>query len=293
MGAGHPECPQRLHAITGHLRRTGLAAELRWQSARPATREQLAAVHPASHIQRIEERLPAEGLALLDCGDTLLCPDSLDAALHAAGAAVQAVDAVMEGTCDKAFCAVRPPGHHAESDHSMGFCLFNNIALAVRHAQRQHGIQRAAVLDFDVHHGNGTVEIFRDDPDVLVCSSFQFPLFPGRYHDLQRGHILNTPLPAGTTGAKYRRAIEKKWMSAVEAHRPGMLFVSAGFDAHRDDPLAQLMLEDADFFWLGEFIRELAKDSAQGRVVAVLEGGYHLDALARSTHRFIEALDDL
>ncbi len=292
MGAGHPESPQRLHAITGHLRRTGLAAELRWQTAQRATTEQICAAHPASHLQDIQDKLPAEGLTMLD-GDTLLCPDSLEAALHAAGAAVQAVDLVMEERADKAFCAVRPPGHHAEQAQSMGFCVFNNVAVGVHHALQRWNVQRAAVLDFDVHHGNGTVDIFRDKPDVLVCSSFQHPFYPGRHHDLRRENIVNTPLPAGTGSTKFRKAIEKQWIRAIDAHQPEFLFVSAGFDAHREDPLAQLELADEDFLWLGTLIRDLAKDLTGGRVVALLEGGYHLDALARSTHAFIEGLDGL
>lgn len=289
MGPGHPESPQRLHAITGHLRRTGLAEELRWQTARPATREQLMAVHPEPHVAGVEAALPAEGLAMLDA-DTMLCPHSLDAALHAAGAAVQAVDMVLEERADQVFCAVRPPGHHAERDLSMGFCVFNNAAIGVMHARRRWQLSRAAVLDFDVHHGNGTVEIFRDDPDVLVCSSFQHPFYPGRYHDIKRPNVVNTPLPAGTGSRTFRKAVEKAWIRAVERHAPDILFVSAGFDAHREDPLAQLCLDDDDYQWLGELVRALADGSAGGRVVAVLEGGYHLDALARSTHAFLEGL---
>ncbi len=289
MGADHPESPQRIHAITGYLRRTGLAQELRWRTALPASREQVLAVHPESHFQHIVAQVPARGLAMLD-GDTLLCPHSLDAALHAAGAATQAVDAVLSGDTQTAFCAVRPPGHHAEQNQAMGFCVFNNVAVGVRHAQQHWNLKRVAVLDFDVHHGNGTVDIFQGDPDVLVCSSFQFPLFPGRLQDLRRPQIINTPLPAGTRSTAFRKALERDWIPALEAHRPEIIFVSAGFDAHREDPLAQLMLEDADYRWLGELIRDQSKIHAQGRTISLLEGGYHLDALARSVQEYLEGL---
>ncbi len=289
MGSYHPESPIRLSAIQEHLEATGLLALLCVLEAEPVSREALERVHSIAHVTRIMAASPAEGLLQID-PDTAMCSHSLRAAQLAAGALVQAVDGICAGQYQRAFCAVRPPGHHAEHDTSMGFCLFNNIAVGVRHAMAAHGIERAAVVDFDVHHGNGTVDIFKDDPSVLVCSSFQHPFYPGRYADIDRPNIVNTPLPAGTNGSDFRNAVERAWTDALDAHKPQMVFVSAGFDAHRDDPLAQLNLVEEDYAWVTELCCAAADRHAQGRIVSTLEGGYDPQALARSVHAHVSVL---
>jgi len=289
MGEGHPESPERLQAIHRQLTESGLIERLEMAAAEPATREQLELVHPGRYIDAIVDLHPRHGLNYAD-PDTALNPHSLRAAQLAAGAVIQAAGLVLEGRVDNAFCAVRPPGHHAEHDAAMGFCLFNNIAIGVAWALEQPGIERVAVLDFDVHHGNGTVDIFKDRPEVLVCSSFQYPFYPFRFQDIRRPNILNTPLPAGTGSSAFRQAIERDWLPALQQHRPDMIFVSAGFDAHRDDPLAQLLLEDEDYGWLGELIVDAAGRHCDGRLVSVLEGGYNLAALGRSVELYLKAL---
>ena len=289
MGAYHPESPVRLQAIRSHLAETGLFDDLHVTHATPVADEPLLRVHPAAHIQRIRDASPEEGRVQLDA-DTAICPDSLRAAQLAAGAMVQAVDGVSAGEFNRAFCAVRPPGHHAEQDVSMGFCLFNNVAVGVRHAMQVHAATRVAVLDFDVHHGNGTVDIFQNDPNVLVCSSFQHPFYPGRYSDFVAANIVNTPLAAGTGGDAFRRAIERDWLPALEQHQPEWFFVSAGFDAHRADPLAQLDLVEDDYHWVTQLISDAADAYADGRVVSILEGGYDPKALARSVHAHVATL---
>ncbi len=288
-GPGHPECAARLEAIEQHLRDSGLLAQLLQREAQPVPSEALARVHPPEHLAAVAAALPSSGYGYLDA-DTVLCRDSLGAARLAAGAVVQAVDAVMAGECQRAFCAVRPPGHHAETALAMGFCLFNNIAVGVRHALAHWRLQRVAVLDFDVHHGNGTVEIFMEQPQVLVCSSFQHPFFPNRHWDVQRPNIVNSPLPAGSDGKDLRRVVESDWLPALHAHRPQLIMVSAGFDAHRLDPLGGLRLTEPDFGWVSEWICQQAAAMAEGRVVSVLEGGYHLPALAASVHTHVTAL---
>lgn len=289
MGPQHPECPSRLRAIDQRFVESGLISQLLALQAQPASREHLLRAHPQAHVDAIHTMSPGSGLAFVD-PDTAMNPHSLNAALLAAGASTQAVNGIVEGEFDRAFCAVRPPGHHAERDQAMGFCLFNNIAVAVLHALSLEGIERVAVIDFDVHHGNGTVDIFRDDPRVMVCSSFQYPFYPGRHQNIDRPHILNTPLPAGTTGLQFRKAVEQQWLAPLQQFKPQLLFVSAGFDAHRDDPLAQLQLLDSDYRWLGEFITSIANSCCAGRVIAVLEGGYNLEALASASGEFVSAL---
>ena len=217
-------------------------------------------------------------------------PPTLAAAALAAGAAADAVRALLNDEAKRAFCAVRPPGHHAEAGGAMGFCLYNNVALGAVTALADPRVTRVAILDFDVHHGNGTVDIFKDRPEVLVCSSFQHPFYPHRYTDLDRGHIVNTPLPAGTGSRAFRAAIERDWLPALERHKPQLILVSAGFDAHRLDPLAQLELEEADFRWVTELIVDQAEAYAGGRVASTLEGGYDLAALAQSAAAHVAAL---
>lgn len=294
MGPRHPERPARLEAVLEHLDETGLLADLRTITAPEATREQIIAVHEPDYVDAIERLAPTEGLVRLD-PDTFMGPGSLRAVRTAAGAAVAGVDLVFDddGRAEaerRAFCAVRPPGHHAESTTAMGFCVFNGIAIAAVHALASQPVQRVAVLDFDVHHGNGTVAAFREDPRVLVCSSFQYPHYPYRLQDVARPNIVNTPLPAHTRGPEYRRALERDWLPAIEAFKPGLVLVSAGFDAHAADPLGELMLAEDDFAWTADLIVALADSHADGRMVSVLEGGYDLQALARSVHAYVERL---
>ena len=288
MGSSHPECPARLQSINQMMAATDWGKQLQLKHASPLNVEGLYKVHPKHHVTALMELSPKEGLVAVD-GDTRLNPHSINAALIAAGAAIAATDAVISQQAKNAFCAVRPPGHHAESTISMGFCLFNSVALAAERALAT-GLQRVAILDFDVHHGNGTVEIFRDRPEVLVCSSFQYPFYPGRYDQVDKPNICLTPLKAGTASNHYRTAIEQQWRQALMAHQPEMIFISAGFDAHREDPLGGLALEDEDYLWLTQFITDIAEQTAQGRIVSLLEGGYNIDALARSVKQHLLGL---
>jgi len=288
MGYGHPECPDRLRAIDQMIRQTDWGDRLQRVDAPKLEVEWLNKVHPKHHVKALMALSPVEGLVAVD-GDTSLNPHSIDAALYAAGAAVYATDQVIQKAAQNAFCAVRPPGHHAESVIAMGFCLFNSVALAAERALAA-GMQRVAILDFDVHHGNGTVEIFQDRPEVLVCSSFQYPFYPGRFDRVERPNICLTPLSAGTDSDLFRAAVEPQWRQAIHSHQPEMLFISAGFDAHREDPLGGLNLVDEDYLWVTELIQDLAQENAEGRVVSLLEGGYNLEALARSVKQHLEGL---
>jgi acetoin utilization deacetylase AcuC-like enzyme len=225
--------------------------------------------------------------------DTAMNPYSLEAALRAAGAAVMATDMVMRGEADNAFCNVRPPGHHATRDQSMGFCIFNNVAVGVAHALAQYGLQRVAIVDFDVHHGNGTEAIFHDDPRVMLCSTFQHPFYPYSGADSGNAHIINVPLPAGTDGAGFRAAFMAHCLPALERFAPEMLFISAGFDAHREDDMAMLKLTEADYTWVTQQVKTLAQQYAHGRIVSTLEGGYALSALGRSAAAHIRVLAGL
>lgn len=280
-GAGHPECAARLAAITEALQGPEFAGLL-WREAPPATLEQLIRVHPRPHVERLLAAVPERGHRALDA-DTRLSPDSGEAALRAAGAACAAVDALLAGQGHNAFCLVRPPGHHAEAARAMGFCLFNNLAVAAAHALAS-GLDRVAIVDFDVHHGNGTQAIFENRAECLYVSSHQWPLYPGTGHRHERGvgNILNLPLDPHSGSSEFRQAWSEQAMPALEAHRPAMLFISAGFDAHRMDPLASLNLTEADYAWITRELLEVAARHAGGRVVSALEGGYDLDALASS-----------
>lgn len=288
MGNGHPESPDRLLAIEQLVRRADWGGSLIFADAPKIAVGALNKVHPKHHVEALLALSPQTGFADID-GDTRLNPYSIDAALYAAGAAIYATESVIAGKAGNAFCSVRPPGHHAESAISMGFCLFNSIALAAECALAA-GMQRVAILDFDVHHGNGTVEIFRHRPEVLVCSSFQYPFYPGRYDDVIAPNICLTPLAAGCDGATFRARVEAQWGKAIVKHQPEMIFISAGFDAHREDPLGGLRLVDDDFLWVTQFINDLAKDMAQGRVVSLLEGGYQQNALARCVVQHLKGL---
>jgi len=289
MGAGHPEQPARLDAIEEALHVRQVYDFLVHHEAPRATVEQLARVHPRAHIERLGALSPAEALVRID-PDTAMCPDTFEAALRAAGANVLATDLVLSGEVRRAFCSVRPPGHHAERARAMGFCFFNNVAVGAAHALEAHGLERVAVLDFDVHLGNGTEDIFRDDRRVLICSSYQYPLYPGSNPASVAGHIVNCPLAPGSGSDAFREALTQRWLPELEAFRPQLLFISAGFDAHAADELAELCLSSADYAWVTDLACGVATRHANGRVVSTLEGGYDLAALAASAAVHIDRL---
>jgi acetoin utilization deacetylase AcuC-like enzyme len=292
MGAGHPECPARIQAIEDQLIASGLLPFLDHHQAPAASKEQLARVHSIDYIESIFNSSPSTGLVYLD-PDTAMNPYSLEAALHAAGAAVNAVDLVMSAQAENAFCNIRPPGHHAGRDSASGFCIFNNVAVAAAHALEHHGLSRVAIADFDVHHGNGTDEIFNKDPRVMLCSTFRHPYYP--YHGVESGneHIINVPLAAGATGVEFRAAVSEHWLPALERFQPQMLLISAGFDAHREDDMGGLALREADYAWVTELLKDLALRHSNGRIVSTLEGGYALHALGRSVLAHIKVLSGL
>lgn len=289
MGPWHPENPMRLNAIIEQLKLSGLMNQLMQYKARPVTTEQLQRVHPKAHLRSLELSLPETGFTTLE-EETLLGPRSLEAAAYAAGAVVRGVNQVFRNQADNVFCAVRPPGHHAEKVESMGFCFYNNVAVGALHALETYGLERVAIFDFDVHHGNGTVDIFQNDPRVLVCSSFQHPFYPWRYAESEWENIVNTPLAAHSGGLEFRRAIEASWLPAIQKFKPQLILVSAGFDGHREDPMGELNLDDDDFHWVTSFLMDQARSFCAGKLVSVLEGGYNLNSLARSVHRHLEAL---
>jgi acetoin utilization deacetylase AcuC-like enzyme len=292
MGGYHPESPARLAAIADQLIAGGIYSLLQHHEAPRATREQLERVHTLYYIDKIERAAPRQGIVYLD-PDTAMNPFSLEAALHAAGAPVLGVDLVMSGAVENAFCSVRPPGHHATRDQCMGFCLFNNVAVGVAHAMAAHGLERVAIADFDVHHGNGTEDIFADDPRVLLCSTFQHPFYPNSGADSGSEHIINVPLPAGTNGVGFRAAVWEHWLPALESFQPQILFVSAGFDAHVDDDMSGLALVEADYAWVTQKLKAVAQQAGNSRIVSVLEGGYSLSALGRSVAAHIKVLSGL
>jgi acetoin utilization deacetylase AcuC-like enzyme len=289
---GHPESPDRLRAVLRRLEGPEFTKLQRWEAPH-ASREQIGRVHPAYFVDAILKAVPERGLVQVD-GDTILSPGSGEAALRAAGAAVLAVDRVMSGQIRNAFCAVRPPGHHAEPTDAMGFCMFNNVAVGALHARESHRLNRIAVLDFDVHHGNGTQAMFTDDPDLFFGSSHQMPLYPGtgRREDRGRGNIHNVPLPPGAGGPEFRQAWDNFILPALESFRPEFIFISAGFDAHRADPLANLNLAEADFAWVTQRLCRIADTACDGRIVSTLEGGYDLEALAESAAAHVLAMMD-
>lgn len=296
MGAHHPECPQRLQAIDDQLIASRISDYLDHRQAPEAGLDQIARVHTASAISLVRDNVPQAGDYYPLDSDTLLNSHSWKAALRAAGAAVAATDAVIRGEVANAFCSVRPPGHHARPSAPMGFCLFNNVAIAARHALDVHGLQRVAVIDFDVHHGNGTEEAFLDDPRVLMASFFQHPFYPytGAEPDTPvRDHIVNLPVPAYTGGDVIRQLVTEQWLPALHAHQPQMLFISAGFDAHREDDLGQMRLVEADYAWITAQLMALAQQHAGGRIVSCLEGGYNLSALGRSVAAHVRVLASL
>ena len=292
MGAGHPECPERLGAIEDQLIASGIEQFLARHEAPLASDGQLARVHPLDYVRAIRSLAPEEGTVHLD-PDTAMNRHSLNAALRAAGAGVLATDLVMRGEADSAFCAVRPPGHHACRARPMGFCIFNNVAVAARHAIQAHGVERVAIVDFDVHHGNGTEDIFAGDPGVLMVSTFQHPFYPYCGTEDPASNMVNVPLAAGAGSKQFREAVTQQWLPALEAFRPGLVVFSAGFDAHMDDDMAMLRLHDADYGWVTESVKEVAQRHAKGRMVSMLEGGYALPALGRSVVQHVRVLAGL
>ena len=289
MGSWHPESPARLRAIDDRLHAAHLFDFLAHHEAPAVTRAQLLRVHDAGYVDAIEAAAPAAGIHMLD-PDTSMSPHTLAAARHAAGGAVHAVDLVMRGEVANAFVACRPPGHHATRSQAMGFCIFNNVAVAAAHALATHGLERVAIVDFDVHHGNGTEDIFRNEPRAMLCSTFQHPFYPHCGADTVSEHIVNVPLPAGTAGPAYREAFSARILPRLDAFRPQMLLCSAGFDGHREDDMAQFGLVEADYAWITEQVMDVAARHAAGRIVSVLEGGYDLSALGRSAAAHIKTL---
>jgi len=291
MGAHHPESPARLRAVLGALQGSGFE-DLQRPECPPASIEQISRVHPREFVHSLLAQVPVHGLRQID-GDTALCPTSGEAALHAAGAVCAAVDAVVTGRYGNAFCAVRPPGHHAEPEQAMGFCLFNNVAVGAMQARTVHGLDRVAVFDFDVHHGNGTQAAFWSDPGLFYASTHQAPLYPGTGDADETGiagNILNIPLPPGSGSAAFRAAVERVLVPALEDFRPDLILVSAGFDAHAADPLAGLQLGAEDFGWVTSVLAGIAARHCAGRLVSTLEGGYDLTALAACASAHVAAL---
>ena len=289
MHDGHPERPERTQSILAHLKDTGQMASFEKRKPQAVSEEALKRVHEPLYLKNLAKSAPASGLVTID-PDTHLAPGSLRAARLAAGALEEAVDLVLSGKSKRVFSCARPPGHHAEHDTGMGFCFYNNVAVGAAAALAHEEVERVAIFDFDVHHGNGTVDIFKDTPAVLVASSFQHPHYPHRYYDLKRPNIINTPLVAGTKGPGFRKAIERDWLPAIEDFKPQLIFISAGFDAHIDDPLGDIHLKEEDFAWVTELLVDAATQHCEGRIISTLEGGYNLEALASSVAAHLEIL---
>jgi acetoin utilization deacetylase AcuC-like enzyme len=300
MGHGHPECPQRLDAIEDRLLITGLDLALERREATPASLSDLELAHGRMHLAALRglsdglrDEIAAGGPAHAQVDpDTSLNIHTWDAILAAAGAAIDATDAIMAGELVNAFCAVRPPGHHATRHQAMGFCFVNNVAVAAKYALQRHGLQRVAIIDFDVHHGNGTEDIVAGDERILMCSFYQHPYYPEWPH-AQAPNLVNLPVPAYTRGMDIRELVDTTWLPRLDAHRPQMVFISAGFDAHREDDMGQLGLVEADYTWITQRIKEVAQRHAQGRILSCLEGGYDLSALARSVEAHLRVLADV
>lgn len=289
MGSFHPESPSRLAAINDHLIAQGLDHYLAHYEAPLATFEQLLRVHPAAYLSQLKGNAPTVGIFHLD-PDTAMNPHTWQAALRSAGAGVMAVDLVMAGEVQNAFCAIRPPGHHAERAKAMGFCFFNNIAVAAAHALKAHHLERVAIVDFDVHHGNGTEDCFANNDQVLMVSMFQHPFYPYSGTDHPAPNMANVPMPAGTDGEAFRQMVTESWMPRLRDFKPEMVLISAGFDAHYEDDLGSMKLFENDYTWVTAQLKQIAAESAQGRVVSMLEGGYVLSSLARSVAAHIKEL---
>lgn len=291
VGGAHPESPARLRAIQDHLLATGLDMALRHYNAPKVSREDLLRVHNTAYVDEVFSRAPHEGMVWLD-PDTGMMPATLPAALRAAGAAVLGVELVLGGEAQQAFCSVRPPGHHAEHNRAMGFCVFNNVAVGVAHALEVSGLERVAIVDFDVHHGNGTEDIFSNDERVLLCSSFRHPYYPFSGAETESDHIINVPLDVGSDGAVFRKMVEEKWLPALHAFKPQLMFISAGFDAHADDDMGGLRLVEDDYQWVTAEMKKLMLEYGEGRIVSMLEGGYELGSLARSVAAHLNGMLD-
>jgi acetoin utilization deacetylase AcuC-like enzyme len=292
MGADHPECPARVHAIQDQLIASGLLDYLTHYDAPKASKADLARVHTTEYIDMVFSKSPESGLIDLD-GDTAMNPFTLIAALHAVGAVIKGVDLVMSGEMETAFCNIRPPGHHAGRASASGFCIFNNVAIAAAYALEHHGLRRVAIADFDVHHGEGTEDIFHDDPRVMLCSTFQHPYYPFCGAESGNDHVINVPLAARSTGEEFRAAVTEQWLPALERFQPQLILISAGFDAHWEDDMGGLALRENDYFWVTETLKDIAKRHANGRIVSALEGGYALHALGRSVMNHIKSLSEL
>jgi acetoin utilization deacetylase AcuC-like enzyme len=301
MGPGHPECPERLDAIEDRLLVTGVSDALEHREAPEASLADIELAHDRMHVaalrgltDRLVEEQMAGGPAHTQVDpDTSINAHTWSAALHAAGAALAATDAVMAGELENAFCLVRPPGHHATRHKAMGFCFFNNVAIAAKYALQRYNLQRVAVVDFDVHHGNGTEDILANDPRALMCGIFQHPFYPYSGDQHTAANMCNVPVPAYTRGMDIREIIEMMWIPRLEAFRPEMIFVSAGFDGHREDDMGQLGLTEQDFAWITHRVKDIARRFAQGRIVSCLEGGYVMGPLARSVEAHVRVLADL
>ncbi|WP_111430106.1 histone deacetylase family protein [Rhodobacteraceae bacterium DSL-40] len=288
---GHPECLERLQSVLAALEGEEFVYLVR-EDAPLAEDAHILRAHPESHLNKIKGLVPAEGYATID-DDTYMCPATLRAARRSSGALVRAVDMVMSGEVRNAFCAIRPPGHHAETAAAMGFCFFGNVVIGARHALEAHGLKRVAIMDFDVHHGNGTQDLVWHDARILFASTQQMPLYPGTGARTERGahrQIVNAPLPPGAGGAEFRKVMEERVLLAIEAHEPEMIFISAGFDAHARDPMANLNLRETDFAWATERLCDIADHCCDGRVVSTLEGGYDLQSLAASAAAHVRVL---
>jgi acetoin utilization deacetylase AcuC-like enzyme len=289
MGEHHPEAPERMAAIQDQLIRSGLDYVIRQFNAKPIDKELLYLAHDKNYIETIFANAPSEGTYNVD-EDTIMTPDTLDAALLSAGAAKDAVDLVMSKEISSAFCATRPPGHHAEYNKGMGFCFFNNVAIAAAYAKEQYKLKRVAIVDFDVHHGNGTEHIIKNKKGYLFCSTYQYPFYPFKIKASTTPPIINTPLAATAKSADFRQAIIDTWLPALNKFKPEIIFISAGFDAHIEDDMSQVSLVDEDYRWVTDQLKTLADKYAQGRIVSVLEGGYALNALGRSAVAHINGL---
>lgn len=289
MDGSHPESPARITAIRNALVKKGIYQKLIHYEAPAATDRELQRVHSAEYVKKIRSLSPKAGLVRLD-PDTAMGPMSLSAVLHASGAVVFATDLVMRGLAHNTFCCIRPPGHHAGRANSGGFCIFNHVAVGVAHAFEKYGIKRAAIIDFDVHHGDGTEDIFKHDPRVMLCSTFQHPFYPHRGADTRSDRMLNIPLSAKSGRKEFQQAFEQEFLPALNQFKPEIIYISAGFDAHADDPLADMRLLDDDYAWMTAFIKKVANQHAKGRIISSLEGGYHLDALGDAACSHIEAL---
>ena len=287
MDGNHPESPARITAIKNAV----LASKLKLQfyDAPAASKVQLERVHTKDYVEEIFNIAPKAGLVRLD-GDTAMEPMSLSATLHASGAVILATDLVLQGKADNAFCCIRPPGHHSGKSNSAGFCIFNHVAVGVAHAMKQYNMKRVAIIDFDVHHGDGTEDIFKDNPNVMLCSTFQHPFYPHRGAESRSKNMINLPLPAKANGEDFKKVFEAEIKPALIAFEPELIYISAGFDAHVNDPLADLALTTQDYAWMTDFIKTIANNCCAGRIISSLEGGYHLPSLAESALAHISSL---